>query len=725
MFWKSANEGGDHVHMTAFESGRARLPDREGVAVRDGVPLAWSSYGAGPSTIVLMPTWSIVNSRAWKAQIPYLARRWRVVTFDGRGSGRSGRPVQASAYTDEQYAADTIAVLDDAGVDAAVLVGWSCGATWAVHVAAAHPDRVQGIFAIGAACGFPIADPARDRWVWSEQHGHYRDWGMYNQHHWLSGGYDEFVRFFMDQMFVEPHSTKQFEDAVGWALDVAPETLAATTAGRLGCDGATCVNVEPLCARVVCPVFVMHGTEDRVRPHAIGERLAELTGGSVLLVEGAGHGLPARDPVLVNREIRAFVERVAPAPVARRWSRVPHRVKRALYLSSPIGLGHARRDVAIADELRLLHPDLQIDWLAQDPVTRVLDERKESVHPASVQLANESRHFEDECGEHDLHAFQALRRMDEILIANFMVFHDVVEQGQYDLVIGDEAWDVDHFLHEHPELKQCSYAWFTDFVGWLPMPAGGEREAALTADYNAEMLEHRARLRALRDRSIFVGDLADVVTGSFGPGLPSIREWTAANFDFAGYITGFDPTDLADRVSLRRRLGYHPEERVCLVSVGGSAVGLPLLRRIVDAVPIARRAAPDLHFVVVTGPRIDPRALPRRRGLTARGYLPDLHEHLAACDVAIVQGGLTTCMELTAARRPFVYVPLRNHFEQQFHVRHRLERYRAGACLDYTGAADPDRLAAAILSQLDRTVEPLPVRGDGAAHAARLLADLL
>jgi pimeloyl-ACP methyl ester carboxylesterase/predicted glycosyltransferase len=711
--------------MSALESGQARLPDREGVAVRDGVPLAWASYGSAETTVVLMPTWSIVNSRVWKAQVPYLSRHFRVVTFDGRGSGRSGRPLEAAAYTDEQCADDAVAVLDDAGVDKAVLVGFSCGATWSIRVAAAHPDRVQGIVALGAACGFGITQPERDRYVWSEPHGRYQRWGKYNKHYWLGGGYPDFVRFFMDAMFTEPHSTKQIEDGIGWALDVEPEVLAATTAGRLGCDGAICTSVEPLCAAVRCPVLAIHGTEDEVRTHAISARLAELTGAELLLVEGAGHGLPARDPVLVNREIRAFVERVVPRPRQRGWARVPRRPKRALYLSSPIGLGHARRDVAIADELRRVHPDLQVDWLAQDPVTRLLEDRKETVHPASAYLASESAHVEQECGEHDLHAFRAIRRMDEILVANFMVFHDVVAEDRYDLVIGDEAWDVDHFLHENPELKSTAYAWLTDFVGWLPMPSGGEREAALTADYNAEMLEQRARLRALRDRSVFVGDPEDVVPDEFGPGLPSIRAWTEQNFDFAGYVTGFDPAELADRAALRRRLGYRPDERICLVSVGGSAVGLPLLRRLADAVPLARRLAPDLRFVVVSGPRIDPTSLPRRRGLTVRGYLPDLHEHLAACDVALVQGGLTTCMELTANRRPFVYVPLRNHFEQNFHVRHRLQRHGAGQCLDYADASDPDRLAAAIVGQLGREVDYLPVPGDGAARAARLLADLL
>ena len=102
----------------------------------------------------------------------------------------------------------------------------------------------------------------------------------------------------------------------------------------------------------------------------------------------------------------------------------------------------------------LLRPDLQIDWLAQDPVTRVLRDRDETVHPASAALASESGHFEQECGEHDLHAFQAIRRMDDILVNNFGVFADLIDEEHYDLVIGDEAWDVDHFLHENPERKR-------------------------------------------------------------------------------------------------------------------------------------------------------------------------------------------------------------------------------------------------------------------------------
>ena len=131
--------------------------------------------------------------------------------------------------------------------------------------------------------------------------------------------------------------------------------------------------------------------------------------------------------------------------------------------------------------------------------------------------------------------------MDEILVANFMVFLEAIEDGEYDLVIGDEAWDVDHFLLENPELKRTAFAWMTDFVGWLPMPDGGEREAFLTADYNAEMIEHVERFPRIRDRAIFVGNPDDIVPDSFGPGLPEIRRLDRGHFEFSGYMTGFDP----------------------------------------------------------------------------------------------------------------------------------------------------------------------------------------
>ena len=413
-----------------------------------------------------------------------------------------------------------------------------------------------------------------------------------------------------------------------------------------------------------------------------------------------------------------------PASPPRRWVRGRSRPKRALFVSSPIGLGHAQRDVAIAEELRKLQPGLEIDWLAQHPVTAVLEARGERIHPGSAFLANESGHIESECAEHDLHCFQAIRRMDEILLSNFMVFHDIVRDEQYDLWIGDEAWELDYYLHENPEQKQAAYVWLTDFVGWLPMEDGAEREAFLTADYNAEMIEHIARYPRIRDRALYVGNADDIVPEAFGPDLPLIRDWTEQHYDLTGYVTGFDPSDFSDRAALRAELGYAADEQVCIVTVGGSGVGAHLLRRVIDAFPEAKERVPELRMIVVAGPRIDPAILPQADGLEIRPYVHDLYRHLAACDLAVVQGGLTTSMELTANGRPFLYFPLRHHFEQNFHVRHRLERYGAGRCMDFE-TATPETIALAIADEIGREVDYRPVETDGAARAAALIAELL
>jgi pimeloyl-ACP methyl ester carboxylesterase/predicted glycosyltransferase len=694
------------------EQTRARYPDSTGYIERDGVRVYYEVYGSGEPTVLLLPTWSIVHSRHWKMQIPYLARHCRVVTFDGRGNGRSDRPTDAAAYREAEFAADALAVLDATKTPRATIVSLSVGAQRALILAAEHQDRISG--AVFIAPSVPLAAPRADdpRYLLDAVLPADRGWPK-AEFAGVLQDYRGFLEFFFAQMFTEPHSTKPIEDCVGWGLQTTAETLIATEIGN-GMDEAT---TRDLCARVSCPVLVIQGTADAISGPGRGIALAEATGGDLVLLEGSGHGPHVRDPVRVNLLLRDFA---VPARTPPRWVRGKARRKRALYISSPIGLGHAQRDVAIADELRALHPDMEIDWLAQHPVTTVLEARGERVHPASAHLASESGHIESESAEHDLHCFQALRRMDEILLANFMIFHDLAQAEDYDLWIGDESWELDYYLHENPELKSAAYAWLTDFVGWLPMPDGGDREASLTADYNAEMIEHVARFPRVRDRAIFVGEPEDIVPDSFGAGLPPIRDWTERHYDFAGYITGFDPGQLGDREAL----GYRPDERVCIVTVGGSGVGGHLLRRVIAAFPEAKALVPDLRMIVVTGPRIDPDGLPTQDGLEICSYVPELYRQLAACDLAVVQGGLTTAMELTASRRPFLYFPLRHHFEQNFHVRYRLERYGAGRCMDIH-TAGPGDIAAAIATEIGREVSYLPVATDGAARAAALIADLL
>jgi pimeloyl-ACP methyl ester carboxylesterase/predicted glycosyltransferase len=711
------------------EQSRARYPDTEGFVERDGQRLFYEVYGEGEETIFLLPTWSIVHSRHWKMQIAYFARHFRVLSMDGLGNGRSDRCRDPKRYAPVEFARDCLAVMDETNTELAVMASLSTGAQYQLELARLAPERVVGAVFIGPVFPYTLSqntfltDPLVQAVSRSLHLPVPVGWSHMNPVHWRQD-HRRFADWFIQRCLPEAHSAKAIEDGVGWMLDTDPETLTATVGHREFIRGRR--NLRKVAQGLSCPVLVVQGDRDKIVQPRDGRALARLSGGELNVVPGSGHLPHARKPVGFNLALRDFAEdafgreRTPRDPTVYR----PDGRPRALFISSPIGLGHAQRDVAIARELRGLHPDLQVDWLAQDPVTRMLEAEGERIHPASGHLANESKHIESESAEHDLHAFHAIRRMDEILAANFMLFHDVVREDRYDLWIGDEAWELDYYLHENPREKRTPYVWLSDFVGFLPMDDGGEREKFLAADQNAQRVEHIAEHPEIRDRSLFVGNPEDIVPERLGPELPMIREWTERNYDFTGYVTGFDPADLSDRTKLRAELGYGDDELLCIVTVGGSGVGADLLRRVIAAFPEAKERVPELRMIVVAGPRIDPRSLPSHDGLEVIPYVHNLYRHLAACDLAVVQGGLTTSMELTAQKRPFLYFPLRHHFEQNFHVRHRLERYGAGRRMDYENSP-PAAIAAAIAQEIGREVDYRDVEIDGAATAAGHIATLL
>jgi pimeloyl-ACP methyl ester carboxylesterase len=285
---------------------RAREPDVTGTATStDGVRIVYETFGSGDPTLVLMPSTPIVHSRQWKGQVPYLSRLVRVVTYDGRGNGRSDRPTDAQSYAGDHTVEDTRAVMDATATKRAVLVGLCGDAVWpAIQFAARWPDRVLGVVAF--AIGVPLLTPPHP---WRVQYGFHDEldtdegWAKLNEHYFRRD-YPGFARFFFGELTSEPHSTKVLEDMVGWSLDGSVDANIADNSVE---STWTRETVEAVCRDVRCPVLIVHGTNDHCQPVARAHRLADLTGARLVIVDGADHLIPGRHPVLANLLIRDFV----------------------------------------------------------------------------------------------------------------------------------------------------------------------------------------------------------------------------------------------------------------------------------------------------------------------------------------------------------------------------------------------------------------------------------
>lgn len=289
---------------------RARLPDIDGYVEHRGVKIGYEVYGDAAPTIMLLPTWTIIHSRFWKFQIPYLARRHRVVVFDGPGNGRSGRPMDPAAYTVDAVAATAVAVMDATGTASAVLVGLSAGAFWSLSVAVEHPTRVLGQVLISPATRLLPTPPDSPQNA-TNFHHRFADpegWQKYNEHHWRHH-YDDFLAFFFEECFSEPHSTKPLEDTVGWGRETTPEVLLAEYAARAA--RPTPDRIRAWGRQLQTPVLIIHGGDDHVVAPAQAPELAAAVGAELVMLEGSGHLPNARDPVKVNHLIAEFVRGVA------------------------------------------------------------------------------------------------------------------------------------------------------------------------------------------------------------------------------------------------------------------------------------------------------------------------------------------------------------------------------------------------------------------------------
>ena len=565
--------------------------------------------GSGARDLFLLPQCQVVTySRMWKYQIPYLSRYFRVITMDPRGNGRSDRP--STGYDLDTRYADFTAVLDEVVRTPFALVAFSCAAPLAFKYAVEHPERLSHLILLSGQFAESMPQPFEERVA-----------------RVIRDDFDAWRQRLFRRVFPEPHSLKGMEDGIAWAGETSPHIL-VDSLRRL--DG---INLHDLLGRVHVPTLALHGTQDKIVPYTHAQAMvAALPRARLVTFEQGGHGLFGRDAVKVNRLIRDFVldrtvtETTIPATTARAvppdGRRGASSARRAAASAGCCG-SRARSGSATSSAISRSPAGCASDIRRSRstssppiPADRVVEHWGERLHPATRLLQNESAHFEGWAADHELHAFNALWDMDEIMMANFMTFADVVERESYDLWVGDEGWDLDYYLHENPELKRAPYVFLTDFIGVLPM-----RDDRTSTEFircwekNAENIDHLRHHPDVRDLSILIGEEADVLDREFGPDLPNMRAWAREHFRFSGYTYHFDPTAFRDRQALRRELGYREDERVILVSVGGTQVGRNLLRKCARAFELVASADPR-H---ADGSGRGAAARRGRPGLSARG----------------------------------------------------------------------------------------------------------
>lgn len=393
--------------------------------------------------------------------------------------------------------------------------------------------------------------------------------------------------------------------------------------------------------------------------------------------------------------------------------------KRILYISWQGGMGHITRDVAIAKEIHRQLPEVDLSWLASPLSTRVLEEAGEEILPESVLSADYNSFGEKVVDGFGLNLMKYAFHARKLWAHNVKVLEQVTGKYHFALIIGDEIYEVMFALVQKRIRLEFPIVMIHDFIGAITMTKN-PLEKLFVYFLNLKTSRGFERLGVTH---FFVGEVEDVPDVKLGFLLPNCREWAKQNCKFLGYVIRFDPDEYKDKAKVRAKLGYG-EQPLVVCSLGGASVGKELLELCGRTYPILRKEIPDLRMVMVCGALLSPESLDLLQGIDARGYVPDLHEHFAASDLAIVVGGGTSTTELTALRRPFLYFPLGQQFDQQIYISERLARHKAGIRMSYYETTQ-EALAEKVIANLGREVNYARVPTDGAQKAVRLINQLL
>jgi UDP:flavonoid glycosyltransferase YjiC (YdhE family) len=390
---------------------------------------------------------------------------------------------------------------------------------------------------------------------------------------------------------------------------------------------------------------------------------------------------------------------------------------RVLYVSGSLGLGHVTRDLAIAAEMRRMCPEVDIAWIAGSPASEVLAAAGERLVPEQINYRGETDLAEAVARNGRLSLTAYVFRALAAWFHNARLIGTVASQGEFDVIVGNETYEipVTNFFGMHV-LPPIPFVMMYDFWG-MEVTSGNMFEQLGAWILNLVWSqEWRVTARA-QNAAIFFGEIGDVPDRPFGVLLPNRRRYAEKHVEFVGYPLPFDVKDVPHRDVLRRELGY-ADGPLVICTVGGTSIGRDLLELCGRAFPLVAARVPGLHIVLVAGPRIDPESLDVPKVIDCRGMVPQLWRHLAACDLAVMQGGGMTTLEVEALRVPFLFFPVEHQSEQEVTIADRLARHGAGVRM-HISSTSPRGMADAIAANLGIEVSYPEIPVDGARLAAR------
>jgi UDP:flavonoid glycosyltransferase YjiC (YdhE family) len=393
-----------------------------------------------------------------------------------------------------------------------------------------------------------------------------------------------------------------------------------------------------------------------------------------------------------------------------------------LYVSGSVGLGHIDRDMAIAREVRRLRPGTEVHWMAGDPARRVLKMNNETVLPDSESFDQGSDAIDAISKDYDADLYAVAGNIVGSFEPNGKLIWDIAKRGGYDVVAHDEAYEVVTTLFKNRSMQTCKCVFMSDYFGMWG-PAKGMKNKIVKRVSNGLWLKGITKHHDIGTYMLLC-ERPDIPNKKLGLLMPNAQDLVGQDFvKFAGYPVTFNPASLEDTTTLRRAYGLGSGP-VILVTIGGTAVGKPLVELSLKAFPLIRKELPEARMVAVLGPRMDPSAFAAPEGVEMRGYVPELYKLMAACDLAICSGGSTTTLELMALRKPFLYFPLLSHFEQEVIVAGRNERLGAGVKMQFARVT-PSMLATAVIENIGKKVGLPEASFQGIAFAGKEIASLI